>query len=409
MSELPLQELFDRLRAAGLPLGINEYEVLLRALQAGYGFGGGKLSRRDELSGREDLRTLCQLLWTKSEDEAAILNYHFDAFFAPPAAGEAGAGEEEEEGTGDTPATGAGPEAEGPAQAVAGEEERQQAGSGRQGEAAGRQAAATARHRTVAGGHAAAQVPQAVVQQDEAAARATRLAGRGGDEAPSGRYRFSADYLPITRRQMKQSWRALRRTIREGPPVELDVEETVRRFARDGMLYELVLRPRRINRAGLLLLVDHEGSMVPFHALAQRLVNTAERGGRLGRADIYYFQNWPGDFLYRDSFFNEGELLRRVLADLHPTQTAVLIFSDAGAARGRFNVGRVQATRDFLARLQRTVRNVAWLNPMPPARWPGSSAAAIAGMVPMFETGRRGMEDAIGVLRGRVVPGREPG
>ena len=398
MSELPLQALFDRLRVAGLPLGIDEYELLLQALQAGYGFDG-----------RAGLRNLCQILWTKSEDEVTILNYHFDAFFAPPATAPA-TGEAEEapgpdEAAVDTRPAGAG---EGPAAPVNGERERRPAGgAGDEGER--QPTGETGRRRALAAERPAAQVPQAVVQLDEAAARATRLAGRGGDEAPSGRYRFSADYLPITRRQMKQSWRALRRNIREGPPVELDVEATVRRFARDGMLYELVLRPRRINRAGLVLLVDREGSMVPFHGLAQRLVDTAARGGRLGRADTYYFQNWPGAFLYGDPFFNEGERLGRVLANLHPTQTSVLIFSDAGAARGRFNVTRVQETRDFLARLRRTVRNVAWLNPMPPARWPDSSAATIARLVPMFETGRRGMSDAIGVLRGRVVPGREPG
>jgi uncharacterized protein with von Willebrand factor type A (vWA) domain len=30
------------------------------------------------------------------------------------------------------------------------------------------------------------------------------------------------DYFPVTRRQMKQSWRYLRRPVREGPLEELD-------------------------------------------------------------------------------------------------------------------------------------------------------------------------------------------
>ena len=37
VKNLPLLDLFTRLREAGLPLGLQEYEWLLSALQAGFG------------------------------------------------------------------------------------------------------------------------------------------------------------------------------------------------------------------------------------------------------------------------------------------------------------------------------------------------------------------------------------
>jgi len=37
VDELPLLELFTRLREAGVPLGIPDYEAALQALQKGYG------------------------------------------------------------------------------------------------------------------------------------------------------------------------------------------------------------------------------------------------------------------------------------------------------------------------------------------------------------------------------------
>lgn len=83
-----------------------------------------------------------------------------------------------------------------------------------------------------------------------------------------------------------------------------------------------------------------------------------------------------------------------------------MIFSDAGAARNRYSYDRVEKTRVFLRRLYQSVRYVAWLNPMPVDRWPNTSAAAIARSVPMFDVSRRGMQDAISVLRGRIVPRR---
>ncbi|MFN6563857.1 MAG: hypothetical protein RMY28_029230 [Nostoc sp. ChiSLP01] len=40
VNDLPLLELFTKLRQAGLPLGIEEYQLVLQAMQAGFGFFG---------------------------------------------------------------------------------------------------------------------------------------------------------------------------------------------------------------------------------------------------------------------------------------------------------------------------------------------------------------------------------
>jgi len=64
---LPLLDLFTRLREAGLPLGIGEYQLLLRALGGGFG-----------VSDRADLKRLCQTLWIKSSEEQCLFDYHFD-------------------------------------------------------------------------------------------------------------------------------------------------------------------------------------------------------------------------------------------------------------------------------------------------------------------------------------------
>jgi uncharacterized protein with von Willebrand factor type A (vWA) domain len=65
--KLPLLDLFTRLREAGLPLGIGEYQLLLRALEGGFG-----------VSDRADLKRLCQTLWINSSEEQCLLDYHFD-------------------------------------------------------------------------------------------------------------------------------------------------------------------------------------------------------------------------------------------------------------------------------------------------------------------------------------------
>src|SRR5689334_13172769 len=63
----PLLGLFLRLREAGLPLGIDEYLLAVRGLQAGFG-------QPDRIA----LRRLCAALWVKSADDERLFAAHFD-------------------------------------------------------------------------------------------------------------------------------------------------------------------------------------------------------------------------------------------------------------------------------------------------------------------------------------------
>jgi uncharacterized protein with von Willebrand factor type A (vWA) domain len=210
--------------------------------------------------------------------------------------------------------------------------------------------------------------------------------------------------LPVTLRQMKQGWRYLRQFSREGAPTELDLEATIQQVSQQGILLNPVLVPRRTNRIELLLLIDRDGSMVPFHHLAQELVDTALRGGRFSRVRVYYFHNCPDEYLYRDPYHLEAETVDDCLLNLPQANTVCLIFSDAGAARGGLNSRRRRLTKFFLKELGQHVRNTAWLNPVPRQRWETTTAQEIAELVPMFEVNRQEFYRAIDVLRGRYQP-----
>lgn len=66
VNDLPLLDLFVQLREAGLPLGVGEYNLLLRALPAGFG-----------LSDRDALARLCGNLWVKSDEQQRLFDFHF--------------------------------------------------------------------------------------------------------------------------------------------------------------------------------------------------------------------------------------------------------------------------------------------------------------------------------------------
>lgn len=215
------------------------------------------------------------------------------------------------------------------------------------------------------------------------------------------------EYFPVTPRQMKQSWRSLRRLVREGKPEELDLDATIAKISREGILSEPILQPRRINRADLILFVDQQGSMVPFHLFSRQLVETAQRGGKLRQADVYYFHNCPGSYVFEQpNLFN-----RKSLTDIWGSldnRAVVLIVSDAGAAREHYDSQRIEQTQKFIQQLKKAVRYCAWLNPMPAETWQNTSAAVLSQFIPMFSMDRQGLNNAIAILRGRYVKGEIP-
>src|SRR5262245_35214725 len=173
------------------------------------------------------------------------------------------------------------------------------------------------------------------------------------------------DYAPVTLRGMKQTWRRLRRMVRRGPATELDVAATIDLASRRGTIAELVLRPRRINDVELLLFVDHGGSMVPFHELAERVVDTATRGGRFREVRVLYFHDVPEYELSDAPRGGTSWDVDEVLAGVERRRARALIFSDGGAARGGRDADRLDASKRFLDALRARTPHVVWLNPMP--------------------------------------------
>jgi uncharacterized protein len=351
--ELPVFELFTRLRQADVPLGVDEYTLLQRALQAGFGIG-------DE----EALARVCKTLWIKSDDQMRLFDHHFKQVMTRT------------------------------------EDSRNVESSGPSSSRLEQLSSDLSASIPAPTDVTPTSSSEATLNIESQAAQAV-LHAASEDELPYNRFIRSDEYFPVTRRQMKQSWRYLRRPIREGPRSELDVDATIREIARAGLWLTPVLIPPRKNRAELLLLIDQGGSMVPFHALSRRLADTALRGGRLVRVSIYYFYNCPTDYLYRKPTHRDAVPIQAILDHAHDERAGVLIFSDAGAARGGLNPERFEMTKLFLAQLNQQFRYAAWLNPTPHDRWAGTTAGKIGQLVPMFDVSRRGLDAAISSLRGR--------
>lgn len=315
LEELPLLDIFNSLRQRhGLPLGVDEYLAVLRSLQVGFGIGS-----------RQEVEQLCCLMWAKSEEENRLVRRLFEQMWKHSPAElrnqdkrSPDASEKPKPSSIDETQTEPLPELE---------------------------------------------TPPSPTPEPVQAVQAVR-SSRRDREMKRPRYSLLTEYFPVTKRQMKQSWRSLRRLVREGVPIELDVEATVAKMGRESILLEPVLMPPRCNRTDLVLMIDQEGSMVPFHELARQLVETAQRGGRLRQLRVFYFHDYPDEYLYRHPAMLKAQPMSEVLEEIGE-RAVVLIVSDAGAARGNFDQERVESTKVWIEQLQQSLRYCAWLNPMP--------------------------------------------
>jgi uncharacterized protein len=222
---------------------------------------------------------------------------------------------------------------------------------------------------------------------------------------PSGRDRQYdlQSYGPVSRRAMAYGWRQLRRPLADGPADVLDVETTVARAARQGFFLAPVYGRRERNHAHLLLLIDQGGSMTPLHRFSRDLVETAcAAQSTLARVEVVYFHNVPGEYVYDDPHLTYPRPRDDALAGCRD-DTSVLIVSDAGAVRGRREQARIRATTAVLFRLKQITPLLAWLNPMPQTRWPGTSAQIIKRLVPMYQMDWDGFSSAIDLLRGQPL------
>jgi uncharacterized protein with von Willebrand factor type A (vWA) domain len=391
--ELLLLDLFIELRQAGFRLGIDEYKLLHKALQAGFG------------TDRTSLKRLCQAIWVKSPEEQCLYDTLFEKRVRSPTIEEfipkdlTEPVDDKSEQPPSPDMTTPQPTKEikdtfdqpNPPTPIGDNHFTQPPSARHPMESSNTDYPTDNTELTWSPFDIESTLETKDVKDEEQVVKSLSMKT----------FMLTGEYFPVTGRQMKQSWRYLKRPVREGLPVELDLEATVNQIGYKGILLDLVLVPPRVNRSELFLLLDQDGSMVPFHLLSRRLGETLLHGGRQGKVGIYYFQNYPTEYLYRDCYRQEAESIEKFLLRLHTERSSILIFSDAGAARGRYTEKRVELTKNFLTKLKRKVRYVAWLNPMPKEYWKDTTAEQINKMVPMFEFSRRGLQDAIGVLKGR--------
>lgn len=334
-AELLLYGVFRTLLTRRVPLGVPDYLDAIRALRSEFGFPP---------LGRDRLRWLAKILWTRTDDERRLVDVLF-AEMPLPTTEEINEGEMafwlSRNGSQDDP------------------EPALTEMSPRESESAATEPRVTVEFRSLgeAGG-----LPL------------PRLSH--GDEIASEVYVMHPQTV-VSMRTLATLWWRFRAFTRTGAKTEFDPEATLAERCRQGVLVRPVFRAYRRNRARLLILADVSMSMAPWRPFVETVAQSL-RFSRLKAAEIYYFANLPRRSLFATAGLTVPVTLSDVLAAFRGA--SLLIISDGGAARGFLSHRRGRETEDFLKRASHTMAPpaVVWLNPMPRDRWSGTTAEILA-------------------------------
>lgn len=238
---------------------------------------------------------------------------------------------------------------------------------------------------------------------------------------------------PLNYREIVQTWRRLRQPMREGPKIELDIDATISSRAKKGTAVAVELIAKRRNNTSLLLLIDSQGSMSPFHNFIEQFSKAIEQAGKFKNFTKYYFHNFLSEganekiltqlptktfitnldqivhliepnetgYVYKDIEQINSLPLTDVLKK-EASSNYVVIISDAGAARKTLNIKRLFNTIAFLKALSGYTNKYVWLNPCPKDYWEKTTAGEISRHTSMFFLDYEGIHNAVNVLRGQV-------
>lgn len=221
-------------------------------------------------------------------------------------------------------------------------------------------------------------------------------------------YRNFDDQRELGTRQFKMALRGLRKFAREGAAEELDLAGTIEATARNAGWLDLKLRPERRNAVKVLLLLDVGGSMDEHVRGVEALFSAARSEFR--QLEYFYFHNFIYEFLWQDNRRRKSErtattsLLRKFNSDYR-----VIVVGDASMSPyeilqpgGSVEHWNEESGEVWLRRVIAHFPQLIWLNPEPESRWDwtpsiGMTRSLVQGR--MFPLSLEGLERAMQALR----------
>ena len=209
-------------------------------------------------------------------------------------------------------------------------------------------------------------------------------------------------------RQFQMAFRKLRQYSSrvEGEKTELDIDSTVDETCENAGMLKIVYDKPRKNTVKLLLLIDSDGSMLPYSRLCNRLFQAVSKSNHFKDLKVYYFHNCIYDHLYTTPYCRRGDWIETdwVLRNLDSEYKVIFVGDAAMAPSELFRRGgnsyiglwNEEPGMMWLNKFKRRYKKLIWLNPIEKESWPWAYGAqtieAVGGVFPMFELTLDGLD-----------------
>ncbi len=187
-------------------------------------------------------------------------------------------------------------------------------------------------------------------------------------------YRNLDDEQILGSRQMQMALRRLRKFARHGSAEEIDIDNTIRETAKQGIL-DVQMMPERRNRIKVLMLFDIGGSMDAYIAQCEKLFSAAK--SEFKTLEFFYFHNCVYDYVWKDNYRRTTSRIDTFdLFNTYARDYRVIVVGDASMAPYELSApgGSVEYMNDesgevWLKRLRQHFDKTAWLNPEQENYW----------------------------------------
>jgi uncharacterized protein with von Willebrand factor type A (vWA) domain len=188
-------------------------------------------------------------------------------------------------------------------------------------------------------------------------------------------YRDYDDQVELGTRNIKVALRRLRRFAREGADLELDLHDTIESTARNAGWLDLKLVPERHNAVKVLMLLDVGGTMDEHIKRVEELFSATK--AEFKHLEFYYFHNCIYERLWRNNRrrfaekFDTVDVLRKYNPDYKlifvgdATMSPYEILQPGGSVEHN----NPEAGAIWLQRFTQHFPKFVWINPEPEGLW----------------------------------------
>jgi hypothetical protein len=217
-------------------------------------------------------------------------------------------------------------------------------------------------------------------------------------------YKNLDDGIELGVRNIKVALRRLRKFARTGAPDELDLDNTIKKSAREGYL-DIVLRPERRNAVKVLIFFDIGGSMDSHIKLCEELFSAAR--AEFKHMEFYYFHNCLYESVWKDNRRRHDEkTLTWDVLHKFPHDYRIVFVGDATMSPYEITYpgGSVEHWNEepgaiWLQRVAQIYERLVWLNPTPRQHWDHTPSIQlvreIVGQNRMFPLTIQGLDGAM--------------